>query len=144
MSDSETDTTDTPMTDNTVVPRYIAATLDNGVAMLLAILAAKAVSAYDFRVLQAVVLIGVYLGYYYLPEALFARTPGKFITGLKVVDFAGANCSLSQTTIRTLFRVLEVNPLLFGALPAGLCVIFSAHRQRFGDRAAKTYVVHSR
>jgi uncharacterized RDD family membrane protein YckC len=132
-----------PTTVNTVVPRYIAAALDNCVAMLLAVIAAKSISS-NYAIVQALALVAAYLGYYWAFEAIFSRTPGKFLTGLIVVDFYGEKCSPYQTTIRTFFRLLEVNPLLLGALPAGLSVVFSRHHQRFGDKVAKTLVVDSR
>jgi uncharacterized RDD family membrane protein YckC len=132
-----------PSTANTVVPRYIAAALDNCVAMLLAVITAKSISS-NYAIAQALALVAAYLGYYLAFEAIFSRTPGKFLTGLVVVDLYGEKCSLYQTTIRTLFRLLEVNPLLLGAVPAALSVVFSSHHQRFGDKIAKTLVVDSR
>jgi len=38
-------------------------------------------------------------------------------------------------------RVLEVNPVLLGAFPAALSVVFSPKHQRFGDKLAGTIVV---
>ncbi|MCP3963087.1 MAG: hypothetical protein GY719_35050 [bacterium] len=43
--------------------------------------------------------------------------------------------------MRTLLRVFEVNPLLFGSLPAGLLVAFTKKHQRLGDSLAGTVVV---
>ncbi len=130
-------------TTHTVVPRYIAASIDNLLVMILSIAAAKAVGS-EKPILQASLLVGVYLGYFFLFEVLFCRTPGKFFTGLVVVDTDGNFCSWKQTITRTLFRLLEVNPLLFGGIPAALSVVFSPYHQRLGDRLAKTLVVESR
>src|SRR5262245_57854857 len=69
-----------------MVPRYIAAAVDNVVAMVLGVVAAKSVSD-DLPVVQFGLLIGVYLGYYFLFEAVISRTPGKLLTGLVVVQF---------------------------------------------------------
>jgi len=38
-------------------------------------------------------------------------------------------------------RLVEVNPLLLGGLPAGIAVAMSRRRQRLGDMLAGTYVV---
>jgi hypothetical protein len=40
-----------------------------------------------------------------------------------------------------LFRLLEVNPLLLGDLPAGISIVSSRDRQRIGDRVAGTVVI---
>ncbi len=126
-----------------IVPRYIAAALDNVVAMILGVVAAKSVSD-DLPVVQVGLLIGVYLGYYFLFEAVIARTPGKLLAGLVVVQFDGARCNWHQSAVRTGFRVLEVNPILLGGIPAALIIACSRRRQRLGDKCARTIVVESR
>ena len=40
-------------------------------------------------------------------------------------------------------RLLEVNPLLFGGLPAGIAILTSERKQRIGDMLAGTVVVSS-
>jgi len=127
-------------TANTVVPRYIAALLDNVIAMLLAVVAAKMVSD-ELPVLQLVAAVVVYLGYYFAFEVLISRTPGKLMTGLVVVRTDGSPATLRDTVIRTAMRLLEVNPILLGGLPAALCVVLTAKHQRFGDKLAGTIVV---
>ena len=131
------------LTAHTMMPRTIAAVLDNAIAMVLGVLAAKSI-ADDLQILQVLVLVVGYLGYYLLFEGLMGRTPGKLLTGLVVVQFNGARCTWGQSLVRTCFRVVEVNPLLLGALPAALSVLFSENHQRFGDKVAKTIVVRSR
>lgn len=46
--------------------------------------------------------------------------------------------------VRTLLRVVEANPLLFGGVPAGVCILASKRNQRLGDLAAGTLVVSVR
>ncbi len=82
-----------------------------------------------------------YLAYFLIFEALFCTTPAKFMNGLVVRDFHGGRCSFRQTLVRTLFRVLEVNPALLGFLPAAARIILFRNKQRFGDKAAGTVVV---
>jgi uncharacterized RDD family membrane protein YckC len=126
-----------------IVPRYVAAALDNVVAMILGVVAAKSASD-DLPAVQVALLIGVYLGYYFLFEAVISRTPGKLLTGLVVVRFDGTRCNWYQSAVRTGFRVLEVNPILLGAIPAALIIACSRWRQRLGDKCARTIVVESR
>ncbi len=43
--------------------------------------------------------------------------------------------------IRTLSRIIEVNPVLFGAIPAALVLLASERKQRLGDMLAGSIVV---
>lgn len=95
---------------------------------------------------QAVIgvsLFGVYFAYFFLFEWLFAATPGKLLTGLKIVRLDGEPCGAKEALIRTLTRLIEFNPLLLGGLPAALLAMQSPKRQRWGDRLAGTIVVPS-
>jgi uncharacterized RDD family membrane protein YckC len=131
------------LTQATVVPRFVAASLDQLFALITAIAVAKAVPD-SFPAVQAATIFLAYIAYYFVLEGLFARTPGKLIARLAVVRLDGRRCGWRQSAVRNLFRVLEVNPLLFGALPAAVSIYFSPQRQRIGDRVAGTLVVHSR
>jgi uncharacterized RDD family membrane protein YckC len=123
-----------------IVPRYIAALVDEVVAFLLGILAAKSLPN-SLPILQFIAAVAVVLGYFFLSEWFFSRTPGKFMAGLKVLRKNGEPITARQSLIRTLFRIIEVNPFLLGALPAAICIIFSKKRQRLGDMIAGTVVV---
>jgi len=127
----------------TTLARHIAGILDNVLACILAIVAAKQIDAENMP-LQAVAATAAYLSYYFLLESITSRTIGKLVTGLKVMDFDGERCSLKQTVIRTFFRLVEVNPFLLGPLPAAIRIIWSRNKQRFGDKVARTVVVFSR
>jgi len=127
-----------------IVPRYLAASIDNVIAIILGYAAAKSVSD-DLPAVQGILLVGAFLGYFLVFEAVFSRTLGKLLTGLVVVQFdEGNHCTLRQAAIRTGFRLLEVNPILAGAIPAAIVITFSRYRQRLGDKAAGTIVVEAR
>lgn len=79
--------------------------------------------------------------YFPVMEMLFGKTVGKMVTRTRVVNEAGQRPSFLQVIMRTLFRLIEVNPLLAGGLPAGIAVIVSRGKQRLGDMAAGTYVL---
>jgi uncharacterized RDD family membrane protein YckC len=53
----------------------------------------------------------------------------------------GRPCGVRESLIRTLTRIIEANPLLFGGLPAGIVVMSSERRQRLGDTLAGTIVI---
>ncbi len=95
----------------------------------------------QYPALKAVLFFGVYLSYYVLCEGAWSRTPGKFFQGLVVRKLDGSRCGWKEAFIRGLLRIIEVNPLLFGGLPAGLIVLATKRRQRLGDLLAKTIVV---
>ena len=94
--------------------------------------------------LAGVVLILTYFGYFLFCEALWARTPGKMLFDLRVRRLDGAVPGLKEAFIRTVLRLVEANPLLLGAIPAGLAVSFSKRRQRLGDRLAGTVVMRGK
>ena len=90
------------------------------------------------------VWIGLLVAYFPLMEVLLGRTVGKFATGTRVVNASGVNPSFAQSIVRTLFRLIEVNPILVGGAPAGVAVLMSRHKQRLGDMVAHTYVLRSK
>ncbi|HXM50407.1 MAG TPA: RDD family protein [Pyrinomonadaceae bacterium] len=85
-----------------------------------------------------------YLSYFFIFEMLWSRTPGKFMQGLVVRNIDGTRSSLKSHLIRTISRVLEANPILFGGIPAGIAIFASAKKQRIGDSLAGTVVVSRR
>jgi uncharacterized RDD family membrane protein YckC len=131
------------MTGNSGRPRIFAFILDNLLAMVAAFLAVAALKS-DSAYLAGGALCITYLGYFFLFEALWSRTPGKYLQGLVVVGADGGPCGWRAVLIRTLLRVLEANPLLLGGLPAGAAILASKRNQRLGDLAAGTLVVSAR
>ena len=75
--------------------------------------------------------------YYWLMEGLFGATLGKLMLGIKVRDISGAPCTLTQSFIRNILRIVDgIAVYLVGFLIA----LFSKLRQRLGDHVAKTIV----
>ena len=124
-------------------PRILAFILDNLLATVAAFLAVAAVKT-DSSYLAGGALSLTYLGYFFLFEATWSRTPGKYLQGLVVVDPSGGRCGWRRALVRTLVRVVEANPLIFGGLPAGLAILASKRNQRLGDLAAGTFVVSAK
>ena len=127
-------------TDGTTIPRHISAIIDNVVAMLLSVVAAKQLPD-DQPAQQIVLLVATYLAYYLVFEIALTSTPGKLMNGLVVRGFDGSRCSVRQICIRTLTRLVEVNPVLLGGLPAATSILWSRNKQRFGDKLAHTVVI---
>jgi len=120
--------------------RLIAAFLDNllafGFTFFLVALVPPTLPA-----LKGVVLIAAFLGYFIVFETIWSRTPGKYFQGLVVRKLDGRPCDWKAALIRGGMRVIEVNPVLLGALPAGIAIISSDLKQRMGDSLAGTLVV---
>jgi uncharacterized RDD family membrane protein YckC len=82
--------------------------------------------------------------YFVGAEGACGRTLGKWITGTVVIDRSGQAPGFAKALVRTVLRLIEVNPFLVGGLPAGLVLLLTRRRQRLGDRLAGTYVVRLR
>jgi uncharacterized RDD family membrane protein YckC len=89
-------------------------------------------------VLTAIALV---LLYFPITEGIWGRSAGKFVTGTIVVDEWGRPPGIGKAAIRTLARLIEVNPFLLGGLPAGIVSMNTKAHQRIGDLWAGTYVV---
>lgn len=131
------------MIGNSGRPRIFAFILDNLLAAVAAFLAVAALKS-DSPYLGGGALCLTYLSYFFLFEALWSRTPGKYLQGLVVVGADGGRCGWRAALVRTLLRVVEANPLLFGGIPAGVSILVSKRNQRLGDFAAGTLVVSAK
>jgi uncharacterized RDD family membrane protein YckC len=123
--------------------RLIAAFFDHLLALVLMMLV-EAFIPESLHVLKIILFFLVYLAYFVVLEALWSRTVGKFFQGLVVRKLDGSRCDWKAAAIRTAARLLEVNPVLFGGMPAGVAIFSSPRKQRIGDVLAGTLVVSSK
>ena len=70
------------------------------------------------------------------------QTPGKRMTGIRVVDGRGLPLTPGQSFVRNVARALDFLPFGYGA--GGLCVLLDRHHRRLGDLAADTFVIRDR
>jgi uncharacterized RDD family membrane protein YckC len=124
--------------------RFIAAQIDHAFGVVIFLAVGMNLGEVIGDIATGTVAFGSYLGYYFLPEWLFGTTVGKSLFSLRVRQLSGARCTARQAAIRTVMRLIEVNPLLLGALPAGISILATEHKQRLGDLLAGTVVVHQR
>jgi Predicted membrane protein/domain len=120
--------------------RIFAFVIDNLIACILSFVIVGKLQ-FENGVISGTILSMTYLLYFFVFEVTLARTPGKIWQGLVIRDINGGPSNAKQIFIRTLMRILEANPILFGGLPAGLLVATSTSRQRMGDSLAGTVVV---
>lgn len=73
-------------------------------------------------------------------EAVWGRTLGKRMMGLRVVARDGAPVGWSAAITRNLLRTVDMLP--FGYAIGLVSSLFDAHGRRLGDRVAATLVVH--
>ena len=85
-----------------------------------------------------------YLLYYVLLEGLTGYTVGKLLFRIRAVREDGRAPGLVKGLIRATLRIVDTNPFLMGALPAGICVLVTKKKQRLGDMAANTFVLNAR
>ncbi len=123
--------------------RLIAVFIDHFIAFALMMIAVALVPE-SLPLVKAVFFFVIYLAYFVVLEALWSRTLGKFFQGLVVRKLDGSPCDWTAALIRGGLRIVEVNPLLLGSLPAGLVIIASERKQRIGDLLAGTVVVSSK
>jgi len=81
------------------------------------------------------------IAYYVVLEGRWGVTLGKLATQIRVVDRFGRPPGYGRAAIRTALRLVEVNPMLMGGIPAAIAVGVSKTRQRIGDMLAGTYVL---
>lgn len=123
--------------------RIIAFIIDNLIACFTALLTVGLLNSNSPMLIGSVLTIS-YLGYFFVFESLWSRTPGKFLQGLVVRKVDGNRCDLKDHLIRTLARIVEANPVLLGGIPAGIAIFSSARKQRLGDSLAGTVVIPTR
>ncbi len=120
--------------------RVFAASLDNLLAMFVALLAASRLPEVGDAVAAAAAVVG-YLAYFLVQEGIWSNTVGKRTFGLEIRRLGGQRCGWVAASIRTGARVVEANPVLLGGLPAALTGAFSKRHQRLGDMLAGSVVI---
>jgi uncharacterized RDD family membrane protein YckC len=123
--------------------RMLAVGIDGSLATVLSLIAAGMVNSFGGAAVITA-LCSVHLAYFFVFEALWSRTPGKYLFGLRVCQVDGSRCTLRSAMLRTLLRVIEVNPILLGALPAGIMLLVTKRKQRLGDLLAGTVVISNK
>jgi uncharacterized RDD family membrane protein YckC len=127
-----------------VAHRWLATLIDHVVLLLgMAGLLVGAEALLGSELYQKTVVLWLLplLAYFPVLEGLYGATPGKRLAGLRVVDADGNPPGLWKASVRTVLRLIEVNPLMLGGIVAAICVLCTRSRQRLGDMAAGTYVL---
>jgi uncharacterized RDD family membrane protein YckC len=79
----------------------------------------------------------IYVVHTTIGEALYGRSIGKYLFGLRVVSYNGDRVPAGRIVLRNLMRMLDAT-LIYVPL---FLLIFTPLRQRVGDLAARTIVI---
>jgi len=114
------------------------------IALVLGAAAAGPDSAGVVVVITTIVLVfAIQLGYHIVFETLASgRSPGKRVTGLRVVRADGGPVGFMTSAVRNLVRLLDALPGTY--LVGMVAVLANPRNQRLGDMAAGTLVVRER
>jgi uncharacterized RDD family membrane protein YckC len=83
----------------------------------------------------------VIIAYFILLEGFAGSTVGKWLVGVRVVGADGRRVSMTQSVVRNALRVVDSLPTL--NVVGIVLILVSPEKARFGDRVAKTRVVHT-
>lgn len=92
--------------------------------------------------IQTLVSIGYFVVFVVI-QGTAGGSPGKLLTGLRVVDERGAKAGVGRSLVRTLLWVVDAAPW-FLPLVGFIVGLTSTGHRRIGDLAAKTFVVSRR
>jgi uncharacterized RDD family membrane protein YckC len=116
-----------PRLDDVASIQHAAATLQDALMPVLALL--------------VVAQLVIEIAYFIAAERLSGgRSIGKWLVGLRVVGGDGAALSPRASMVRSLLRLIDVLPTSY--LVGFVVMIASTRRQRLGDLAAGTVVIH--
>lgn len=125
---------------NIVAQRWGALLLDLVVCLVLYVLTGVTfggTSLWPLALWAATMLL-----YFVVLEGRWGVTLGKLATKIRVVDLQGRAPGYGRAVVRMLLRLIEVNPLLAGGVPAGVIASCSKTKRRLGDMLAGTYVLY--
>ncbi|MBO4246866.1 RDD family protein [Halomicrobium sp. IBSBa] len=89
-------------------------------------------------ILQLLSLVLV-VGYFFVFEAVYGYTLGKYVLGLVVTRDDGSQIGWSESIIRNLLRIVDALPTLY--LLGAILIFATDDEQRLGDIAANTVVI---
>lgn len=93
----------------------------------------------DDNAVQSLASVG-YLVFFIVLQGVTGASPGKLLTGLRVVDARGRRAGVGRSFVRTLFWIVDAAPW-FLPLVGFIVGLTSTGHRRVGDIVAKTYVV---
>jgi uncharacterized RDD family membrane protein YckC len=101
----------------------------------------RAIAMYSVIGIGILVSLFIIFGYYIFFEGMWhGQTPGKRITGIRVIEQNGHPASWSAVIIRNLLRVIDVGVALVGLV----AMLVDRNERRLGDLAAGTMVIRER
>ena len=87
----------------------------------------------------AFLYFAIVLGYYIVAEAVWGKTLGKRLMGLRVAKLDGSAPGTGGSLVRNLLRIVDSLPFLY--LIGLIVMLVTEKKQRIGDLAASTVVI---
>jgi uncharacterized RDD family membrane protein YckC len=128
--------------------RFLAALADATLCVIVlgAVIGIEAAAGAPRLVLLVTLIVGSFLalfGYWIAFEVWAAgRTPGKRLSGLRVLMASGQPTSFAPSAVRNLMRIVDVYAT--ATVVGVVSIVLSKRDQRLGDMAAGTIVVRER
>ncbi len=124
-----------------VLLRCLAALLDMVVIFLIGFAVALPLGqtsgdGFELKGFGALLFWIIIFAYFVILEMQWGATPGKMLTGLKVLKIDGQAAGLREAVIRTASRVID-----YFFLIGVIIMVTSSKNQRLGDLLAETMVV---
>ncbi|ACV49174.1 MULTISPECIES: RDD family protein [Halomicrobium] len=85
------------------------------------------------------VSVALVVGYFFVFEAVYGYTLGKYVLGIVVTRDDGSPIGWSESIIRNILRIVDALPTLY--LLGAILIFATDDEQRLGDIAANTVVV---
>ena len=119
---------------------YFIDTLIKGLAISLFALLFTWVNLIGKSFIPPIVFLILFAGYHFFFEAMYGKTPGKHLAGIRVIKSDGSRLSFLDSFVRNILRVVDALP--FGYM-AGMVIIFlEQYNRRLGDIVGDTLVIH--
>ena len=121
---------------------YFIDTLIKGVAIFLFALFFAWVNLFGKSFIPIVVFLILFAGYHFFFEAIYGKTPGKHLAGIRVIKSDGSRLSFLDSFVRNILRVVDVLP--FGYMAGMVMIFLERYNRRLGDIVGDTLVIHDR
>jgi uncharacterized RDD family membrane protein YckC len=93
--------------------------------------------------LLVLLAFAIYWGYFAAFEIAWqGQTPGKRLTGIRVIRDSGRPADVPAILLRNLLRAIDILPGMYAV--GVVCMMLTRHARRIGDLVAGTVVVHDR
>ncbi len=126
--------------------RFVAAVIDGAIQFATVVAIGIGVALTRNEIVAAVGVVFAFVAFVgydvFFEVRASGRTPGKRLTGVRVVKSDGRPVDFRASAVRNLLRIVDILPAAY--LVAIVAVFLTKHNQRLGDLAAGTLVIREK